>query len=585
MRPHLIKIGDYLMEEKPFASGGFSEVYKAFYDDKEKKLVCQRVIKVLKTEKNNDKKALELLETEIYILKTCKNKNVVKLYEDFMHEAKHFLVLKYCDGRFSIDEPETNPQTLRHYLNFVKSQNKIMSEAEIIKILKQLLNGFKGLHILGAMHRDFKPENVLFHKGRVKIADLGLAKISDIASTKGGTSYYTAPEISESKGKAFYTNRVDIYSLGVTLYEMAYGEGDPNVPFMDFNRNMINRSNELKDLIGKMLRKDPIQRISWREIYEHDFLKSTNLVENDIFSIREIHSNKTVEIVTEEKNSRVIFEENKQYYINKDNEKLAVEDPLAILINQAKLLPKIEEVASFAELSVFTVENMLDKLDRQSRDLLILYRRYMFELNKLWHLGCLLNESINYFEKSINIHFTLLWAKSIRIMAHELLKKMETRQNIFEDKIFFSFCKTKDYSKLKEMFSLENNIIDDQFNYLKKESQNYITEKNSLKKEIEKNWDISYELEETLMNTIIFDYDEKIKNCMEKIPKFPEYQKTYLVHLDMVFKGYNLQENFIFDERKEFGFDFEGYIARIQGESESKLRKDIEDNFKKMFHK
>ena len=107
------------MEEKPFASGGFSEVYKAFYDDKEKKLVCQRVIKVLKTEKNNDKKALELLETEIYILKTCKNKNVVKLYEDFMHEEKHFLVLKYCDGKFSFDEPETNPQTLRHYLNFV----------------------------------------------------------------------------------------------------------------------------------------------------------------------------------------------------------------------------------------------------------------------------------------------------------------------------------------------------------------------------------------------------------------------------------------------------------------------------------
>ena len=135
------------------------------------------------------------------------------------------------------------------------------------------------------------------------------------------------------------------------------------------------------------------------------------------------------------------------------------------------------------------------------------------------------------------------------------------------------------------MFSLENNIIDDQFNYLKEESQNYITEKNSLKKDIEKNWDISYELEETLMNTIIFDYDEKIKKCMEKIPEFPEYQKTYLVHLDMVFKGYNLQENFIFDERKEFGFDFEGYIARIQGESESKLRKDIEDNFKKMFHK
>lgn len=589
MHPHLIKIGNYHMEEKPFASGGFSEVYKAFCDDKNKERFCERAIKVLRTEKSNDKKALELLETEIYILKTCRNKNLVKLYEDFLHEGKHYLVLKFCDGKFSLDEPATKPRTLRHYLNFGKASKPdgIMSEPQILKILKQLLNGFKGLHTLGAMHRDFKPDNVLFHKGRVKIADLGLGKISDIATTNAGTSYYTAPEISEAIGKPFYTNRVDIFSLGVTLYEMAYGEGDPNVPFVDFNKNGVKRSEGLVDLIGKMLVKDPMKRISWREIYEHEFLKDKNMDDNDIFTIRTIHSNITVENVIEEKNSQAIFEANKQYYINKDHEKFAVEDPLAILINQAKQLPKIEEVASFEELSVFTTENMLNKLDEQTRNRLTLYRRYLFELNKLWHLGCLLNESMNYFEKSVNIHFTLLWAKSIRLMAHEWLKNMEIRKNIFQEKkeIFQAFSKTKDYSKLKEMFSLENNIIDEQFNYLKQESQNFMTEKNSLKKEIEKNWDISYQLEESVMNSVIFDYAKKIKKCIKDHPEFPEYQKAYLVHLDMVFKGYDLKENFKFDERKECGFDFEGYIARIKGENEINLKKDIKEHKRKMFHK
>lgn len=71
-------------------------------------------------------------------------------------------------------------------------------EDEALEFLKQILNGFKGLHEIGAMHRDFKAANVLIHDGVCKIADLGFAKQmpeTSIAKTILGTSITMAPEV------------------------------------------------------------------------------------------------------------------------------------------------------------------------------------------------------------------------------------------------------------------------------------------------------------------------------------------------------------------------------------------------------
>jgi len=198
--PHdLKKLKDYFIEKAPFASGQYSQVYKGYYDDKNTGLLCPRAIKVLKEAHNDKPKVLELLNTEISILKNCRNRNVVKLYDYFIHENNHYQVLKYCDGRTSLDSIEVKPLTLQGYLE--SKPGKVISEQEALSILKQLLNGFQGLHKLEAMHRDFKPENVLFHKGKVKIADLGFAKRSQFANTHLGTNFYMAPEISESDKK------------------------------------------------------------------------------------------------------------------------------------------------------------------------------------------------------------------------------------------------------------------------------------------------------------------------------------------------------------------------------------------------
>lgn len=89
--------------------------------------------------------------------------------------------------------------------------------------LKQMLNGFKGLHDMGVMHRDFKLANVLLSNQLCKIADLGYAKKmseQQVTYTLIGTYATMAPEVIERKG---YSYNADIWSLGVVFYQMLFG--------------------------------------------------------------------------------------------------------------------------------------------------------------------------------------------------------------------------------------------------------------------------------------------------------------------------------------------------------------------------
>lgn len=104
---------------------------------------------------------MELVKTEINILKTCDNENIVKCYDILQTKVSIFIVMEYCNG---LDMEK-----------YVKNK-KYLSEDHAVWYLKQMLNGFKGLHEIGAMHRDFKLPNLLLHDRVCKIADMGFAK-------------------------------------------------------------------------------------------------------------------------------------------------------------------------------------------------------------------------------------------------------------------------------------------------------------------------------------------------------------------------------------------------------------------------
>lgn len=155
-----------------------------------------------------------------------------------------------------------------------------------------MLSAVKHLHEHGIVHRDLKPENFLMsdtsEDSEVKLIDFGLSKrYSQVKNTEKmhtvvGTPYYVAPEVL----KGSYDERCDVWSLGVILFVFLCGyppfEGDNNkeifknvlkssLVFED--QDWANISNEAKDLITKMLEKDPKNRITAVECSKHPWFQ------------------------------------------------------------------------------------------------------------------------------------------------------------------------------------------------------------------------------------------------------------------------------------------------------------------------
>lgn len=158
-------------------------------------------------------------------------------------------------------------------------KNRSISELEIWELVKQFCKGYQVLFDNNLIHRDIKPDNILMHNGQIKIADFGLArKVFDSRVTQNlsskGTPLYMAPEL-EFKSEG--SSKIDVFSFGIVLYRLVYrGE----YPFgMDFKsaeeyfetlmaKDIVipkfpKRSEELVDLILRMLTKNPEKRISW----------------------------------------------------------------------------------------------------------------------------------------------------------------------------------------------------------------------------------------------------------------------------------------------------------------------------------
>lgn len=109
--------------------------------------------------------------------------------------------------------------------NFIKRKRRV-GEVEALKILRDIMNGFKYLCSHEIIHRDLKPANILVHNGRCKISDFGFAKNLEfgentILRSVVGTPLYMSPQI---LSKQSYTNKSDLWSVGLIFYEMIYGQ-------------------------------------------------------------------------------------------------------------------------------------------------------------------------------------------------------------------------------------------------------------------------------------------------------------------------------------------------------------------------
>jgi serine/threonine protein kinase len=192
--------------------GGMGAVYKARQPGLDR-LVA---LKILPLQAGTDPGFAERFNREARALAKLSHPNIVAVYDFGQTHGLHYFVMEYVDG-----------PNLRQ----IERANKL-STREALQIIPQICEALQFAHDEGVVHRDVKPENVLLDKkGRVKIADFGLAKIlgrepKDLRLTGArdvvGTPHYMAPEQVEHPQEV--DHRADIYSLGVVFYEMLTGE-------------------------------------------------------------------------------------------------------------------------------------------------------------------------------------------------------------------------------------------------------------------------------------------------------------------------------------------------------------------------
>jgi tRNA A-37 threonylcarbamoyl transferase component Bud32 len=192
--------------------GGMGAVYKARQPGLDR-LVA---LKILPPEAGRDPAFAERFTREARALARLSHPNIVTVYDFGQADGLYYLVMEYVDGL-----------NLRQL-----SRAGELKPKEALRVVPQICDALQFAHDEGVVHRDIKPENILLDKkGRVKIADFGLAKIlgrapADYQLTGPqqvmGTPYYMAPEQMERPLEV--DHRADIYSLGVVLYELLTGE-------------------------------------------------------------------------------------------------------------------------------------------------------------------------------------------------------------------------------------------------------------------------------------------------------------------------------------------------------------------------
>ncbi|KAA8499848.1 Death-associated protein kinase 3 [Porphyridium purpureum] len=295
----------YTLESEHFAKGAFSKVVKA----KQKRTGVEFAVKVV------SKQGLDAIErqgllAEVAILETSYHPNVMSLENVFEDSTNLYIVMELCEGG--------------NLLQFIE-QSAPVCEHVARGIIVQILHGLGYLHSMGIIYRDMKPNNILlsrpaqirpcvlvwpenpvqdqdptspptvsegrrenteaFH-GELKIVDFGYSKFvrpKDRLNEGVGTFKYWPPEM--AKGLSEYSKPVDVWGVGIIMYRLVVGafpfiakEGEDLLhliaqrPYVTDNERYRSLSESCKDLLDRMLRKKPEDRITVEETQKHPWL-------------------------------------------------------------------------------------------------------------------------------------------------------------------------------------------------------------------------------------------------------------------------------------------------------------------------
>ena len=209
----MVKDGIFLSERyevlSKLGAGGMADVYKG------RDLMLNRyvAIKVLKKEYREDESFVKKFRSEAQAAAGLMHPNIVNVYDVGEDRGLYYMVMELVEGI-----------TLKEYIQ----KKGRLSAREVVSIAIQMCTGIEAAHDHNIIHRDIKPQNIIISKeGKVKVTDFGIARAATshtVSSNAMGSVHYVSPE--QARG-GFCDAKSDIYSAGITMYEMITGQ----VPF------------------------------------------------------------------------------------------------------------------------------------------------------------------------------------------------------------------------------------------------------------------------------------------------------------------------------------------------------------------
>ena len=252
---------------KKLGTGKFGRVY--LVKEKKTNFIC--ALKLL-SKKQLVSNGVEIqLRREIEIQSHLNHKNILKLYNFFWDSQNIYLILEYAPGG-------------ELYKELMSSPNKRFTEEKSSKYIFQMCDALEYIHKKHVIHRDIKPENILNSLGVIKLADFGwsIHAPSHLRKTFCGTLDYLPPEMLDNHK---HDDNVDLWCLGILIFEFCSG----HPPFeSDSQKETIKKIKDLKvnfpyyfswevrDLILKLLKKNPKERISLNDVRNHPWIKKYN---------------------------------------------------------------------------------------------------------------------------------------------------------------------------------------------------------------------------------------------------------------------------------------------------------------------
>lgn len=281
-------------------TGGMADVYKG----RDLKLNRFIAVKVLKAEFSSNNDFVSKFKVEAQSAAGLMHHNIVNVYDVGEENGLYYFVMELVEGI-----------TLKNYI-----EKKIrLSYKEALSIAIQVSNGIEAAHNNGIIHRDIKPQNIIISReGKVKVADFGIARAASsdtVTSHAMGSVHYTSPE--QARG-GYSDAKSDIYSIGITLFEMVTGrvpfdgETTVSIAIKHIQEEMPSPKKYVPDLpvsvekiIMKCTQKNPDRRYYNIGELIKDLKKACVSPDEDFVVIQDARSNAGTKVITDADRARV----------------------------------------------------------------------------------------------------------------------------------------------------------------------------------------------------------------------------------------------------------------------------------------